>query len=71
MDYDEKEYILENRRERRVSEHERTAPGIMQEQSKNVVIAILALATLFNHQYHRAFCCAASWTPSTIGLFMK
>ena len=57
MDYDEKEYILENRRERRVSEHERDeSPGYhARNKAKNVVIAILALTTLFGaYQYHRA-----------------
>lgn len=57
MDYDEKEYILENRRERRVSEHERDeSPGYhARNKAKNVVIVILALTTLFGaYQYHRA-----------------
>jgi len=57
MDYDEKEYILENRRGRHVSEYERDEkPGYhARNKAKNVVIAILALTTLFGaYQYHRA-----------------
>jgi len=56
MEYDEKEYLMENRGRRHVSGHDTQDPGYhARNKAKNVVIAILALTTLFGaYQHHRA-----------------
>lgn len=58
MDNNEKDYMTENRTESHDSVHERrqAPPGYYaRNRAKNVIIAILALTTLFGaYQYHRA-----------------
>lgn len=58
MEYDEKEYILENRGEGYDSEHDGGTPPpgyYARNRAKNVIIGILALTTLFGaYQFQRA-----------------